>query len=1140
MNQFPPRSPDSETILLRTAEQRGILSHKKVDEALRTRQTMTEADLALDLADVLFERGIVSRDQRDALRGLAAETTPGSDATERREADPRVTPITLGGVASAPDTGPPGEPFGRYRLVDQLGHGGMGVVWKAWDSDLRRIVALKQILAGETRTEQQLERFLREARAAARLRHPNVVAVYDVGEFDGKNYLTADFIDGTSLDRRMRDGEVSTREALSLAKTIAEALQYAHEQGIVHRDIKPANILLDRAGKPYVTDFGLAKDASPGSGPALTLSGDLLGTPSYMSPEQAMGRPDLQGPASDQFSLGVMLYELVTGALPFRAPGMQELLNSITDSDPIPPTRLDRKVHPDVETVILKAMEKDPAKRYPSMAELAADLGRILDAEPILARRPSVGRRILRRVTKHSTLAVAVVVAMVVGGTLGLLAWKKHQAGKEAEEKLRHAGAAQAVVRRWVDLARDLAAIEEVASDATLDAAAVAERTKGPRAAVERFMRETPPDVTSQATMKALAGWARHLAGRHDEGIAWIREAAAVDPEVPYPACMEALVRLDEFLSRWPPPAIPLPDCEYRVPPAPEPPKGLAEEAAQLDEMVARSLRGTIPDEGLAADLRRALEGVRALRAGRADEAERDLGSIVSSPALSVFATVFHEGRARALAAAGRFSDADGEWAQVIGRRPRMKGVYVSIGEVLARHAWDRAPLEHDTRERLGDAVRCFTQAITIGDDLPRAHVHRGVVLCLWAEQEDTFDGAWQEAYERGIEDFSRGLEWPTSEASARFDRAQALFDLAEVQARRGEDPSQATARATEDIDRLLRVAPNDDGARALRARIDWKRAAAAEGPERVDLRRKALERVREAIRVRPDRAWYHVMAGGILLDLAMIEEIEGDDAMAGYRAAVAELGEAARGDPKSEQAFLRRGNAWLQIGRMEAARGADPRPSWEKAIADERAAIAIDTYAGEPHGILAGVLTEMGRLEEAVREYEQGIKNAKDSEWMKERLAPLKQGLEAYERQGTEGWRRTLDIAATALASGDGPTARVVYEIGIEEAIVAQREERLASLSATQRDLERMCAAHRDLGKLYAQLVVGRSSREGKAFTPTEEEKAGFRERAFKHLQNAVAFGWRDAKAAQEDADLAPLREDPRWETFVRGLQGK
>ncbi len=317
-----------------------------------------------------------------------------------------------------------GRAFGRYRLVEELGRGGMGMVWKAWDTRLRRVVALKQILAQGEKDRGRVERFLREARLAGKLSHPGIVQVHDTGEHEGQHFLTCDYVEGRQLSELLKT-PVAASKAVAWTRAVAEALAYAHEQGVIHRDVKPHNILIDGDDKPHVLDFGLAKEVDTFATGALTVSGDLLGTPAYMSPEQATGRLHLLGPATDQFSLGTVLYQLLTERMPFEGATLRDLLNHIAERDPVPPTSFRADIHRDLEAICLKALEKDPARRYPSMRELAADLGRYLDGETIAARQVGPLGRLMRRAARHrrvvapvaglSVVAVAALVWAVVG-----------------------------------------------------------------------------------------------------------------------------------------------------------------------------------------------------------------------------------------------------------------------------------------------------------------------------------------------------------------------------------------------------------------------------------------------------------------------------------------------------------------------------------------------------------------------------------------------------------------------------------------------------------------------------------------------------------------------------------------------------
>ncbi|MFO0928629.1 MAG: protein kinase [Gemmataceae bacterium] len=269
-----------------------------------------------------------------------------------------------------------------YEILEEVARGGMGVVYKARQVNLGRVVAIKTILGNWAGNTEMVQRFRAEAETIARLEHPNLVAIHQVGDWQGVPYLVMEYVGGGTLDPARRD--YTPREAAQLIQTLARVLHTVHQRGIVHRDLKPGNILLTEDGLPKVSDFGLARQLEGGSG--LTLSGDVLGTPEYMAPEQAEGRSGEAGPPTDIFSLGAMLYELLVGRPPFAGGSAWEVMERVRRHDPVSPRRLVAGIPRDLETITLKCLAKDPARRYQDARELADDLARFLADEPILAR----------------------------------------------------------------------------------------------------------------------------------------------------------------------------------------------------------------------------------------------------------------------------------------------------------------------------------------------------------------------------------------------------------------------------------------------------------------------------------------------------------------------------------------------------------------------------------------------------------------------------------------------------------------------------------------------------------------------------------------------------------------------------------
>ncbi|QDS91177.1 Serine/threonine-protein kinase PknB [Rosistilla ulvae] len=338
----------------------------------------------------------------------------GSFADDELDAETIAGPKSSAMPTRMPTPPQPGTIIDDYEIIDEIARGGMGVVYRARQRSLQRIVALKMVLPGEgTRIEDRM-RFANEARAAAELDHPGIVPVFDVGAYRGQPYFTMAFIDGDSLSTMLLNGPLSPQQSAAIARDVARAISAAHARQIIHRDLKPANILMEPGGQPRITDFGVCKSIAPDTA-ELTSNGGMIGTPHYMPPEQAHATGEPIGPTADVYSIGAVLYTMLTGRPPFQAASAIEVVGQVIGQAPVRPSQLNARLRGDLETITLKCLEKLPRNRYQSAAALADDLQRYLDGDPIQARPPGLLRMASHLIRRQLLLAsVSGSVALLI------------------------------------------------------------------------------------------------------------------------------------------------------------------------------------------------------------------------------------------------------------------------------------------------------------------------------------------------------------------------------------------------------------------------------------------------------------------------------------------------------------------------------------------------------------------------------------------------------------------------------------------------------------------------------------------------------------------------------------------------------
>ena len=527
-----------------------------------------------NLAAIRIQRTAPSSSSRRIPAGTPLADTrpddPGSRGATPQPLAPLVAPIGSSTPASGRYLGTgsrgfrgEGERFGAYELHSELGRGGMGVVYKARRPGLDRYVALKVLLGSETASATRVKRFQREAELAAKLRHQGIVQVHDFGQVGDHYYLTMDFVEGRALDEVVKDRPLSVTRAAEIGKEAAEALAHAHEAGVIHRDIKPANIMLTPEGRPVLTDFGLARQAElEGETTQLTRDGALVGTPFFMSPEQASGKRERVVPKSDVWSLGVVIYQMACGALPFDGTSQFELSNKVLHEDPTHPRQHRPDLDEDMVTILLKTLEKDPSQRY-SARELAEELSRYLAGEALLARPrthlETLRRKLLgRRPLAYTLFGVVLAVELGLWGAIQTkleidrsadeaalelrLSELREAAAKARREREERTRAGQAAIRDAISRVDRL----EQEADQSSPGSPYQEGLKTLLAAIEEALELAP----TQASARILVQKGRALARSHEPEAAReaFRRAATLDPSGPHGA--EATYRLAALADR--------------------------------------------------------------------------------------------------------------------------------------------------------------------------------------------------------------------------------------------------------------------------------------------------------------------------------------------------------------------------------------------------------------------------------------------------------------------------------------------------------------------------------------------------------------------------------------------------------------
>ncbi len=950
------------------AVQRGHLTPAQLERCLRE---LAEQSPALSLSGWLQAQGVltaeqaaaIDRDRRDSSAALTQQgDAPGGRADAVRATAQSVrpgaaTPLggapTLVGSADDAETDGGGAPasdrlsaapgaatrLGKYELLEELGRGGMGVVYRALDTELRREVALKTLLVGDARNAVQVDRLLREARTAAALDHPGIVPIYDVGIADGVPYLAMACLRGRTLDGRIRDGTLrDPREKARLALEIARAVGHAHDHRIIHRDIKPSNVLIDEAGSVHVMDFGLAKRLDDGSN--LTAAGQVLGTPQYMSPEQIDGDHEHTGPASDVYSIGAVLYEMLVGRPPFTGATFAEIVAAALRNDPEPPRRLDAGIHADLETICLKCLDKEPVRRYPGARELAGDLERYRNGEPIEARPATWATQTVRRVARYRVLAGLVAVALC-----GLLVAAWMAVGRaELEETIRAEAKAKLALQERVRA--DLREKSSLFLDAALSIrrAGVSMKKAGldylPRLlrAVEEAERVDP----SRAEPHWHLGRLYRALMRFDQARAAQEDALRREPDYAPARYERAVLAAHAYARRI---GI-LRDAELQREGARLSRAGMLApgQAGELEIRISNDEDLERTDEEAAALRRILFEDVAALERVSAGDGPLGTGTISAAQSKCVRGLALAYGPDAVL----RRDEARTRLEEALREDPSLEEAYEALahlGETARR--WEEVARAAERGLEADRGYVPFWRVLGIArHHLAEAQVVRG------ADGTADLDAA-EKAYGHGLALHPDDPGLWTERGALRQFRAMAM-------SHRGEDGVPVAVTAAADLEQALALDPSSVRARILHANNSMTLAnimgARGEDPEPHWTR--ALADLEEATRLDPRSASSWAWRGSIRLNRALHRSQSGTDPITLLGEAAADFDRAIELDPRLAFAWEHRGDVRLNWGNALQTRGADPDSVYASAASDYRRALTLDPRGWGAWSSLGLVLT--------------------------------------------------------------------------------------------------------------------------------------------------------------------------------------